>query len=342
MKITAEMLAGVLGGRVEGDPQTEVSTFAKIEEGTPGALSFLANPKYEQYLYTTQSSIVIVAEDLKLQQPVGATLVRVENPYAGFAKLLEIYESTIARPTGISDKAHIDPEAKVGEGCYIGPFAVIEKGAEVGDGSLIYPHAYVGKGVKIGKGCTLHPRAVVYHDCRLGNGVVLHSGSVIGADGFGFAPQEDGTFGKIPQIGNVVLEDNVEIGANTCIDRATMGSTVIGKGTKLDNLIQVGHNVVIGSNTVAAAQTGFAGSGKIGSNCMFGGQTAVLGHITVGDGVKIGGMSGVAGDVADGAVLMGYPLQTRMQHFRTQALYTRLPEMERRLRELEKKLADKE
>lgn len=342
MKITAEMLAGVLGGRVEGNPQAEVSTFAKIEEGTTGALSFLANPKYEQYLYSTESSIVIVAEDLVLQQPVKATLVRVENPYAGFAKLLEIYESTIARPSGISDKAYIDPEAKVGEGCYVGPFAVIEKGAEVGDGSLIYPNAYVGKGVKIGKGCTLHPNAVVYHDCRLGKGVVLHSGAVIGADGFGFAPQEDGTFGKIPQIGNVVLEDNVEIGANTCVDRATMGSTVIGKGTKLDNQVQVGHNVVIGQNTVAAAQTGFAGSGKIGSNCMFGGQTGVAGHITVGDGVKTGAKSGISNDVPDGAVMMGVPLLPRMQHFRLQAHYLRLPEMERRLRELEKKLADKE
>lgn len=342
MKFTAEMLAGVLGGSVEGDPQTEVWTFAKIEEGAPGALSFLANPKYEHYLYTSKSSVIIVASDLVLQQPVSATLVRVENPYAGFAKLLEIYESTIARPTGISDKAHIDPTAKVGENCYVGPFAVIEAGAEVGEGSLIYPHCYVGRGVKIGTGCTLNPNVTVYHGCRLGNGVVLHSGAVIGADGFGFAPQEDGTFGKIPQIGNVVLEDGVEIGANTCVDRATMGSTIIGKGTKLDNQIQVGHNVVIGQNTVAAAQTGFAGSSKIGSNCMFGGQTGIAGHITIGNGVKTGAKSGVMGDIPDGAVMMGVPLLPRMKHLRTQALYIRLPEIEQRLREVEKQLKDKE
>lgn len=342
MKFSAEMLAGVLGGTVEGNPATEVWTFAKIEEGTEGALSFLANPKYEQYLYTSKSSVIIVAKDLVLQQPVSATLVRVENPYAGFAKLLEIYESTIARPSGISDKAHIDPSAKVGEGCYVGPFAVIEAGAEVGEGSLIYPNCYVGKGVKVGAGCTLHPNVTVYHGCRLGNGVVLHAGVVIGADGFGFAPQADGTFGKIPQIGNVVLEDNVEIGANTCVDRATMGSTLIRKGTKLDNLIQVGHNVVFGSNTVVAAQSGFAGSSKIGSNCMIGGQTGVVGHITVGDGVKTGAKTAIVGSVTGGQTLVGNPPQSHMRHLRAQALYMRLPEMEQRLRELEKKLADKE
>jgi UDP-3-O-[3-hydroxymyristoyl] glucosamine N-acyltransferase len=338
MKITAEMLAGVLDGRVEGDPSVEVSTFAKIEEGVPGALSFLANPKYEQYLYTSASSVIIVAESLVLQQPVGATLVRVADPYAGFAKLLQIYESTIARPSGISDKAHIDPSATIGEDCYIGPFAVVEAGAVVGDGSLIYPNAYVGKGGKMGEGCTLHPNVVVYHDCRLGNGVVLHSGAVIGADGFGFAPQADGTFGKIPQIGNVVLEDFVEIGANTCVDRATMGSTVIGKGTKLDNQIQVGHNVVIGQNTVAAAQVGFAGSSKIGSNCMFGGQVGVAGHITIGDNVKLGAKSGVMSSVASNSTMAGVPLQTHMGNLRSQALIARLPEMEKRLRELEAKL----
>jgi UDP-3-O-[3-hydroxymyristoyl] glucosamine N-acyltransferase len=339
MKITAEMLAGVLGGRVEGDPQTEVSTFAKIEEGTPGALSFLANPKYEQYLYTTQSSIVIVAEDLKLQQPVGATLVRVENPYAGFAKLLEIYESTIARPTGISDKAHIDPEAKVGEGCYIGPFAVIEKGAEVGDGSLIYPHAYVGKGVKIGKGCTLHPRAVVYHDCRLGDGVVLHSGVVIGADGFGFAPGANG-YEKIPQIGIVTIEDDVEIGANACVDRSTMGSTYVRRGVKLDNLVQVAHNCEVGSHTVMSAQVGVAGSTKIGEWCMFGGQVGITGHAVIGDKVYCGAQAGIAGSIKNGNVrIQGSPAIDAKNFARSSAVFKNLPDMYTQFNRMVKEMA---
>ena len=288
MEFSAEMIAAYLGGEIVGNTQTTVSTFAKIEEGHPGALSFLANPKYEHYIYDTQSSIVIVNNDFKPQQEVKATMIKVEDAYGSFAKLLELYAAHKPRRTGISDKADIAPDANVGCNCYIGAFAVIETGATIGDNVCIYPNAYIGAGVTVGDNTILYAGVKIYEGCRIGRNVIVHAGAVIGADGFGFAPQEDGSYSKIPQIGNVVIEDDVEIGANTCIDRATMGSTIIHRGVKLDNLIQIGHNVVIGENTVSAPQLGVAGTSKVGRHCMLGGQVGIAGHLPIGDNVQIG------------------------------------------------------
>ena len=269
MEFTAEQIANVIGGRVEGNKDAKVHTFAKIEEGTEGAISFLSNPKYTHYLYNTKSSIVIVNEDLELEKDVDATLIRVKNAYESIAKLLQIYEASKPKKTGVAPQAYIAPSAKLGNNCYVGPFAYVGEGAEIGDGCQIYPHAVIGDNVKVGTNCIFYPNTTIYQGCKIGNNVTIHAGSVIGADGFGFAPGADG-YDKIPQIGIVVIEDNVEIGANTCVDRSTMGATVIHKGVKLDNLVQVAHNVEIGENTVMSAQVGIAGSTKVGSWCMFG------------------------------------------------------------------------
>lgn len=335
MKFSAETIAEFLGGTVEGDPKAEVSEFAKIEEGRPGALSFLANPKYENYVYQTASTIVIVGRDFVAAHPVSATLVRVEDSYAAFAQLLRLYEQSRPRPRGVSPRASVAEDAVLGEGCYVADFAVVDSGCVLGDGVAVYPHCYVGRGVRIGAGATIHAGVTIYEGCQIGQRVVLHAGCVIGADGFGFAPNA-GEFQKIPQIGNVVLEDDVEVGANTCIDRATMGSTVLRHGVKLDNLIQVGHNVEIGQNTVAAAQTGIAGSVKIGAGCMFGGQVGIAGHITLGDGVKMGAQSGVDHDVEPGGTLLGSPGLPGIRFHRSFALFRALPELNARVGALEK------
>ena len=282
MEFTAEQIANVIGGRVEGNKDAKVHTFAKIEEGTEGAISFLSNPKYTHYIYDTKSSIVIVNEDVELEKDVDTTLIRVKNAYESIAKLLQIYEASKPKKTGVAPQAYIAPSAKLGNDCYVGPFAYVGEGAEIGDGCQIYPHAVVGDNVKVGSNCIFYPNTTIYQGCKIDNNVTIHTGSVIGADGFGFAPGADG-YDKIPQIGIVVIEDNVEIGANTCVDRSTMGATVIHKGVKLDNLVQVAHNVEIGENTVMSAQVGIAGSTKVGSWCMFGGQVGLAGHITIGD-----------------------------------------------------------
>ncbi|MDR2893989.1 MAG: UDP-3-O-(3-hydroxymyristoyl)glucosamine N-acyltransferase [Alistipes sp.] len=337
MTFTAEAIAEFLGGRVEGDPGAAVGEFARIEEGRPGALSFLANMKYEHHLYETLSSVVIVAEGLVLSAPVAATLVRVEDPYAAFATLLRLYEASKPRPTGVSERASVAPDAVIGAGVYVGDFAVVDSGAVLGDGVAIYPQSYVGRGVRIGAGATIHAGVKIYEGCVLGERVVIHAGSVIGADGFGFAPS-DGEFAKIPQIGNVIIEDDVEVGANTCIDRATMGSTVLRRGVKLDNLIQIGHNVEIGENTVVAAQAGMAGSSKVGRGCMLGGQVGLAGHLRLGDGVKMGAQSGVDHDVPDGGMLLGTPALPGIRFHRSWAVFRTLPELSLRVAAIERQL----
>lgn len=339
MEFTAEQIANVIGGRVEGNKDAKVHTFAKIEEGTEGAISFLSNPKYTHYLYDTKSSIVIVNEDVELEKDVDATLIRVPNAYESIAKLLQIYEASKPKKTGVAPQAYIAPSAKLGNNCYVGPFAYVGEGAEVGDGCQIYPHAVVGDNVKVGSNCIFYPNTTIYQGCKIGNNVTIHAGSVIGADGFGFAPGADG-YDKIPQIGIVVIEDNVEIGANTCVDRSTMGATVIHKGVKLDNLVQVAHNVEIGENTVMSAQVGIAGSTKVGSWCMFGGQVGLAGHITIGDKTFLGAQSGVPGSLKGGEELIGTPPMNPRQYFKSQAIFRRLPDMYKDLNDAKKKIEE--
>lgn len=340
MTITAEQIAAYTGGTVEGDANAQVTSFAKIEEGVPGALSFLANPKYEHFIYETRSSVVLVGRDFVPAAPVAATLIRVDNAYECVARLLQLYESLQQRPVGIHPTAAIDPTATVGQDCYIGAYAVVEAGAVVGDKVVIHPHVTVGRAARVGDETTIYAGAVIYHDCQVGKRCVLHAGCVVGADGFGFAPAKDG-YEKIPQIGIVRIEDDVEIGANTCIDRSTMGATVVHHGVKLDNLVQIAHNVQVGANTVMSAQNGVAGSTKIGEWCMFGGQVGVSGHIEVGDHTHVGAQSGImGGNVArKGHVeLMGYPA-VRHRDFTHQTAYVhRLPQMSAELDALRKEV----
>ena len=340
MEFTAEMIAGFLGGEVSGDPQAKVSTIAKIEEGHPGALSFLSNPKYEHFIYDSNSSIIIVNKSFEPKHPVKATLVKVDDAYGCFAKLLDLYAASKPQKKGVSDKASISDSAKMGEECYVGDFAFIGDDAVIGNNCKIYPQCYVGDRVKLGDNVTLFPGVKIYEECVIGNNVVINSGSVIGADGFGWAPNPDGTYSKIPQLGNVVIEDNVDIGANTCIDRAMMGSTRIKAGVKLDNLIQIGHNCVIGDNTACAAQVGVAGSAKLGRNCMVGGQVGITGHITVGDKVMIGSKSGVSKSIPDGQAIMGYPAQQLMKFNRSNAVYRNLPQLSADVEKLKKQIQE--
>ncbi|MBO4825845.1 MAG: UDP-3-O-(3-hydroxymyristoyl)glucosamine N-acyltransferase [Prevotella sp.] len=340
MEFTAKQIAEFIQGRVEGNENAIVSTFAKIEEGKPGAISFLSNPKYTHYLYETKSSVVLVNDDLQLEKPVSTTLIRVANAYESVAQLLQLYEKMKPRKSGIDPLASIAPTAKVADNCYVGAFAVIGEGAIVGEGSQIYPHAVVGDGVSIGKECVLYPNVTVYQGCKLGNNVTLHAGAVIGSDGFGFAPNADG-YDKIPQIGIVVIEDNVEIGANTCIDRSTMGATVIRKGVKLDNLIQVAHNVEIGSNTVMAAQCGVAGSTKVGQWCMFGGQVGMAGHITIADQTHVGAQAGITNTVkAPGQTIIGSPAWDAKGFMKSAAVFRRLPDMYQKINELQRQIEE--
>lgn len=337
MEFTAEQIASVIGGRIEGYKEAKINTFAKIEEGVEGAISFLSNPKYTHYIYDTKSSVVIVNNDVELEHPVQATLIRVDNAYECIAKLLQIYEASKPKKTGIAPQAYVSPTAKLGKDCYVGPFACIGDNAVIGDNCQIYPHAVIGDNVKMGSGCLIYPNTTIYQGCKLGNNVTLHAGSVIGSDGFGFAPNADG-YDKIPQIGIVTIEDNVEIGANTCVDRSTMGSTFIRKGVKLDNLVQVAHNVEIGENTVMSAQVGIAGSTKVGSWCMFGGQVGLAGHITIGDRTLLGAQSGVPGSLKGNEELIGTPPMPQRQYFKAQAVFRRLPDMYKDLNDLKKEM----
>lgn len=342
MIFTAEQIAGICGGVVEGNPQAQVTTFAKIEEGVEGAISFLANLQYEHYIYETKSSVVLVNRDFTAKQPVSATLIRVDNAYESVARLLQLYQSMQDKPKGIDSLAFIHPDAKVGKDCYIGPFVAIAAGVEIGDGCVLHPHVTVGRNAKVGAGTEIYSNAVIYHDCVVGNRCVLHAGCVIGADGFGFAPTAEG-YEKIPQIGIVTIEDDVEIGANTCIDRSTMGSTYVRRGVKLDNLVQIAHNVEVGANTVMSSQTGVAGSAKIGEWCMLGGQVGIAGHISVGDRTQVGAQSGVAGGnlaKKGGAVMMGYPAVSHRQFARNSAALNMLPDLIKEINQLKKELED--
>ena len=341
MEFTAKQIAQFIQGTVEGDENATVNTFAKIEEGVSGAISFLANPKYTHYIYDTKSSVVLVDETLELEKPVeNTTIIRVKNARDCVAKLLQMYSAALnPKKSGIDSLAFISPNAKIGENVYIGAFAYIADGAVVGDGTEIYPHSYIGDNVTLGKDCKIYPNVTIYHGCKLGKNVTIHAGSVIGADGFGFAPNAEGTgYDKIPQIGIVTIEDDVEIGANTCIDRSTMGSTYIRKGVKLDNLVQIAHNDEIGENTVMSAQVGIAGSTKVGQWCMFGGQVGIAGHIEIGDKVFLGAQSGVPGKIKGGQTLIGTPPMEPRSYFKSQAIFRRLPDMYQQLNELQKQI----
>jgi UDP-3-O-[3-hydroxymyristoyl] glucosamine N-acyltransferase len=339
MEFTAGTIAGFLQGEIVGNPEIKVNTVAKIEEGQPGALSFLANPKYEHFIYTTKSSVVLVNRDFKPASPISATLIRVNNSYEAFASLLTLVEQSKPRKKGIHPTAIIEPSAKIGENCYLGAYSYIGENCEIGEGSRIYPHVYIGDNTKIGKNCLFYSGVKIYHECKVGNDCTIHSGTVIGSDGFGFAPQSETEFMKIPQIGNVVIEDNVEIGANVAIDRATMGSTVIKKGVKIDNLIQIGHNVEIGENTVMAAQTGIAGSSKIGKNCMFGGQVGIAGHLTIADGTKIGAQAGIGSKVKEeNSVILGTPAFDYKEFLKASVVFKKLPDLKTKVDNLEKEV----
>lgn len=337
MEFTAKQIAAFIGGEIVGDENATVCTFAKIEEGMPGALSFLANPKYTSYIYDTQSSIVLVNKDFIAEQPVKATLIKTANAYESLAKLMALYESMKPKKTGISPMASVAESATIGQDVYIGPFVHIGEKAVIGAGTIIEANTSVGDNATVGSNCILYNGVSIYHDCKVGNRCILHAGSVVGSDGFGFAPGANG-YEKIPQIGIAILEDDVEIGANTCIDRATMGATIIKRGVKLDNMVQVAHNVVIDEHTVMAAQCGIAGSTKVGSWCMVGGQTGISGHIQVGDRVKVGGHSAIAGSVKSDKAVMGYPAFEHAQFARASVIFKKLPEMYREMNALKQEL----
>ena len=340
MKFTARQIAETIGGRVEGDPEVSVSRVVKIDEEGQGGLSFLANPKYESFIYTTGADVIIVSSDFKAEKEIKATLVRVDEPYLAFAALLEFYNKMKLDKSGISEHAFIHETAKVGENVYIGEFTFIGKEVVLEDDVKVYPHTYIGDNAKLGEGTVVFAGARLYHDTIIGSKCTIHSGVIIGSDGFGFAPDENNTYVKVAQIGNVIIEDDVEIGSNTTIDRATIGSTIIRRGVKLDNLIQVAHNVEIGENTVIAAQTGISGSTKIGRNCMIGGQVGLAGHIKIGDNVKIQAQAGVPSDVKDGEVIMGAPAINLRQYMKSYIHFRNLHKIVERIDKLEQKIDD--
>ncbi len=338
MQFTAQQIALLVSGTIEGNPDTTVTSFGKIEEAVAGQLSFLANPKYQDYLYTTKASLIIVNENLQLQKNITATLVRVKDAYSAFATLLTTYQNLKAQQKkGIETPSHIASSATLGTDVFVGAFAYIGEKVSIGNNTKIFPGVYIAENVSIGNNTTIHAGVKIYEDCIIGNDVVIHAGTVIGSDGFGFAPQPDGSYQKVPQIGNVIIEDQVEIGANTTIDRATMGSTIIKKGVKLDNLIQIAHNVEIGSQTVIAAQTGISGSTKLGQKIMIGGQAGIAGHLTIANGVKIAGGAGVTKNLdGEGKSYAGFPAEDAKQSLKAQVYTRQLPELEKRVKELEK------
>ena len=340
MQFSAAQIALLTDGRTEGDPLAEVSSFGKIEEAVAGQLAFLANPKYEEFLYTTGASVIIVNELLELKQPVSATLIRVPDAYTAFASLLTKYQEIVAQQlTGIQEPSYRSASARIGENVFIGAFAYLGDGVVLGNHVKVHPQVYLGNNVRVGDHTVLHPGVKIYHNCVIGAHVTVHAGSVIGGDGFGFAPQADGSFKKVPQIGNVEIEDYVEIGANVTIDRATIGSTVIRTGAKLDNLIQIAHNVDVGHHTVIAAQAGISGSTKIGSGVMIGGQAGIVGHVQIADGARINAQSGVTKSIkSPGGAVTGSPAHDYTSALRSQALSRKLPELEKRLKELEEQV----
>ncbi len=337
MTLTANQISLLINGKIEGNPDVSVFGFGKIEDAQKGQLSFLANPKYEDYLYTTHASVIIVSEKLELKQPVEGSLIRVTDPYTAFASLLHYYQQYKTQQLkGIEEPSFISPNAKMGENVYVGAFAYLGDNACIGNNVKIFPGVFIGNNARIDENTILHPGVKIYHDCIVGKNVTIHAGTVIGGDGFGFAPQADGSFKKVPQIGNVIIEDNVEIGSNATIDRATIGSTIIKTGAKLDNLIQIAHNVEVGINTVIAAQAGVSGSTKIGNNVMIGGQAGVVGHIHIADGSRINAQSGVSKSIKIPKITVtGSPAFEYSSALRSQALSRNLPEMEKRITELE-------
>jgi UDP-3-O-[3-hydroxymyristoyl] glucosamine N-acyltransferase len=327
MEFSAQQLAHLLEGSVEGTPDVKVHTLSKIEEGLPGTLSFLANPQYTPFIYKTEASIVIVNQAFKAEAPVKATLIRVPDAYQAFAKLLDLYNQLQHKKEGIEQPSFIDASATIEVGAYVGAFAYISSGVRIGKNVKIYPQVYIGENVTIGDNCILFPGVKIYADCKVGHNVTLHSGVVVGGDGFGFAPNGGNAYNKVAQIGNVVIHNHVEVGANTTIDRATLGSTIIKDGVKLDNLIQIAHNVEIGENTVIAAQTGVAGSTKIGKNCMIGGQVGIIGHLKIGDGARIAAQSGIGSDVPANATLQGSPAIEAGNYKKAYVYFRKLPEL---------------
>ncbi|MBO5732418.1 MAG: UDP-3-O-(3-hydroxymyristoyl)glucosamine N-acyltransferase [Alistipes sp.] len=339
MQFTAEMIAGFLNGEIVGDKNAAVSTVSSIDGGQPGSLAYLTNPKYEQYIYTTKATIVLVDKSFEPKESVVTTLIKVENVGECVLALLEMYNASRPRKKGISKLASINEEAELGEECYVGDFTVIERGAKIGANCQIYPQCYIGDNVVIGEGTKIYPGVKIYEGTVVGRNCILHAGVVLGADGFGFAPREDGTFAKIPQLGNVIIEDDVELGANTCIDRAKTDSTIIRRGVKLDNLIQIGHNVEVGHDTVMSAQVGIAGTTKVGSNCFIAGQVGIADHVTIGNRVQIGSKSGIDKNVPDGEIRFGYPALPGLQYHRSFAVFRQLPDLSAKVRELEKRIA---
>ena len=340
MKFTAAQIAVILEGEVEGNPEIEVSKLSKIEEGEPESLSFLANPKYTQFIYNTKASIVIVNKIFKAEKEINSTLIRVEDAYKSFSKLLEYYNQVKMNKTGIESPVFISKSAIYGDNIYIGAFAYLGENIKIGNNTKIYPNVYIGDNVVIGDNVILFSGAKIYSDTLIGNNCVIHSSAILGADGFGFTPNEKGEFIKVPQTGNVIIEDNVDIGAATSIDRATLGSTIIRKGVKLDNHIQIAHNVEIGKNTVIAAQTGIAGSTKIGENCMIGGQVGIVGHITIGNNVKIQAQSGIGRNLKDNETLQGSPALPYSDYNKSYVHFKNLPKTMNRISILEKTITN--
>jgi UDP-3-O-[3-hydroxymyristoyl] glucosamine N-acyltransferase len=336
MTFSASALSALINGSVEGDAEVTVYSFGKIEEATSGQLSFLANMKYEEYLYSTKASIIIVNNDLKLKQPIRATLIRVDNAYSAFAQLLEIYQQyTASSKTGIEEPCFISPGTHIAEDAYIGAFSYIGKNVSIGNKTKIFPGVFIGDSVQIGHNCIIHAGVKIYENCILHNNIVIHAGTVIGSDGFGYAPQTDGSYKKIPQTGNVVIEDDVEIGSNSTIDRATIGSTCLRNGVKIDNLVQVAHNVDIGSHTVIAAQAGISGSTRVGKRSRIGGQAGIVGHLNLADGTQVNAQSGVTKNTKENAAVTGSPAYDYTAMLRSQSALRRLPDLEKRIQELE-------
>jgi len=341
MKFTANQIAEILEGEIVGNPEIEVSTLSKIEEGKEGSITFLANPKYEPYIYTTNASIVVVNKDFNPDKKIEATLLKVTDAYSSFSKLLEFYNEFKHSKSGRENPHFISETAKIGKNVYIGAFAYIGENVIIGDNCKIYPNAYIGNDVTIGNNSTIFSGVHIYHETQIGKNCMINSGCVIGADGFGFAPNKEGVYSKIPQIGNVIIEDNVDIGSCTTIDRATMGSTIIREGVKLDNQIQIAHNVIIGKNTVIASQTGIAGSTKIGESCLFGGQVGMKGHLTIGNNVRIQAQSGVGRNLKDGEVVYGSPAFTYTDYIKSYVHFKNLPKLVAKIEELEKVIKNK-
>lgn len=340
MEFTINQIAAILQGEVEGNGQEKVKTIGKIQEAKKGAITFLANPKYEEFIYSSEASAVIVKQDFQATKPLQTTLIRVADPYSGFTQLLEEYDKiTSFSKIGVENPSFISADTQLGENIYRGAFSYIGADVKIGNNVKIYPHTYIGDNVTIGDNCIFYSGAKIYADTVIGNNCILHSGVVIGSDGFGFAPREDGTYKKIPQLGNVILRDNVEIGANTVVDCATLGSTIIDEGVKLDNLVQIAHNVEIGANTVIASQSGISGSTKFGKNCVVAGQVGVVGHIEIADRVTLAAKTGLSNSVKkEGSVKFGYPAMDHREYLKSHAIFRNLPELRERINELEKKV----